>query len=300
MNHIYCLVQLKNGNVLTGGSQGVLTLWDIKADKKIETIRAHKGNIYSVIELQDGRFASSGSDSFINIWDIKNESDNNIEPKCIDIMPNIPLKKEIKIVPIKEPEQNNIKINNDNINEINTSSFAPIKSINEVVNLNANPYNPFKLNEPQNTTNIPKNENSAFNPNPTINNINLGTTNQQIIKMDSNAADTEYGGNGVHNDLPKNVGYGSSGISQNNNLNNLNNQNNININSTMFPQNQGINTNQISPVINKDININEPNKENTNIGLINETNKIENNINKNDNKTIMLVIINSQIQFKMR
>ena len=319
MNHIYCLVQLKNGNVLTGGSQGVLTFWDIKADKKIETIRAHKGNIYSVIELQDGRFASSGSDSFINIWDIKNESDNNIEPKCIDIMPSIPLKKEIKIVPIKEPEQNNIKINNDNINnniinnninndninidntsinninninnnnninninEINNSSFAPIKSINEVVNLNANPYNPFKLNEAQNTTNIPKNENSAFNPNPTINNINLGTTNQQIIKMDSNAADTEYGGNGVHNDLPKNVGYGSSGISQNNNLNNLNNQNNININSTMFPQNQGINTNQISPVINKDININEPNKENTNIGLINETNKIENNINQSDN-----------------
>ena len=358
MNQIYCLVQLKNGNVLTGGSQGVLTLWDIKADKKIETIKAHKGNIYSVIELEDGGFASSGSDSFINIWDIKNESDNNIEPKCIDIMPNIPLKKEINIMPIKNSEQNiikidnnivnnkiindnvtinkinndsininninnninndniNIKINNinnninndnnsinnindiNNVNEIHTTSFEPIKSNNASINLNTIPYNPFKLNEAPNTTTVPQNENNGFNSNPTINNINLGTTNQQIIKIDSNAADIGYGGKGVYNDLQKNVGYGSSGMSQNNNLNN---QNNININSTMFPQNQGINTNQINTIINKDINNIDLNlnKDNANLGSMNETNKTENNINQGNSTNINQNINNDQNEMKI-
>ena len=314
MNQIYCLVQLKNGNVLTGGSQGVLTLWDIKAGKKIETIKAHKGNIYSVIELDDGRFASSGRDSFINIWDLKGESDSNFEPKYIDIIQKEPLKKEPNIALIKDSESNNKKIDNDtinidvninninkditsinnnninkditsinnnikNINEINTTNFAPFKTNNETMDLNANLYNPFKLNKPQNTSIVPQNENKELNQNPQINNINLGTTNQQIIKIDSNMADTGYSGNGVHNDLPKNLGYGSSAIGQNNNLNN---ENNININSTMFPQNHGINTNQINSEINKDITNNDINKENNNFGLINETTKIDANINKSD------------------
>ena len=273
MNHIYCLTTLKNGNVLTGGSQGILTLWDIKAGKKINTIKAHKGNIYSVIELDDGSFASSGSDSWINIWDLKNESEINFETKYIDIIQNEPLKKEPNVPPIKEPEININKIDNDSIsknipnnniniiNEINTTSLVPNNTNNEKIILNTNVYNPF-----QNTVSIP-----GFNPNPTINNqnnnINLSSTQHQIIKNDSNLGDTGYGGNGVHNDLPKDLGYGSSGVTQNSNQSNVN----ININNTMFPQNQGNETNNI-------------NKENTNAGLINnsDTNKVDTNINKSD------------------
>ena len=332
-NQIYCLLQLKNGNVLTGGSRGIMNIWDINSGKKIDSFQAHKGNIYSVTELSDGRLASSGSDSWIKIWNIKDESDtnNNFEPKIVDIVPKKSIKKIINVPQVNNLEQNikkddkesivkdnnnintginnNININNNifsdvNVNEINTTSEVPIKKDNEKINLNATNFNQLNLNTAPKNIIVPGKENLGINSGiNATNNINSGLSNEPQIKMDQNAPDTGYGGNGVNHDYPKNVGYGSSGISQNNILgnqpyynfnqnnssnnqnegsailnqtqNNLNNDNNNNINNNLFPQNSGFNTNPINNINN------DNNKEKTNLLLDNkESNKNDNIINK--------------------
>ena len=327
-NQIYCLLQLKNGNVLTGGSRGIMNIWDTNSGKKIDSFQAHKGNIYSVAELSDGRLASSSSDSWIKIWDKKDESDTNInfEPKIVDIVPKKSIKKIINVPQVNILEQNiknddnnniNTGTNNNNINsnifndvntnEINTTSGVPIKKDNEKINLNATNFNQLNLNSVPKNIIVPGKENLGINSGiNATNNINSGLSNEPQIKLDQNAPDTGYGGNGVHHDYPKNVGYGNSGTSQNNNLgsqpyynfnqntssnnqnegssimnqsqNNLNNDNhnNININTNLFPQNSGFNPNPIN-----NINNDNNNKEKSNLMLDNnESNKNDNIINK--------------------
>ena len=285
-NQIYCLTQLKNGNILTGGSKGILDIWDLNKDKKVDSFKAHKGTIYSVLELDDGRFVSSSSDSWIKFWNFKNENDNEIEPKIVDIVPKEPIK-------VEEPNQ---KINNNgpmivnnnmnnNINQVNVINEAPIKIDNQNTLQSNPPSNQTELFRSPPNIKIPGNENigidiginSGMNM---VNNQNPQIMNQPQIREEQNAPDTGYGGGGIHHDLPRDLAYGSSGIAQNpsennqviqdNNMSNLD-SNNQNQNSGNGFQNQvqvnnnannnapglentGVNRNDISPVINNDSN----------------------------------------------
>ena len=266
-NQIYCLTQLKNGNILTGGSKGILNVWDLNTGKKVDSIKAHKGNIYSVIELSDGRLVSSGSDSWIKFWNIKNEQDVESEPKVIELIPRKSKEKELKQEPKKVEEKkeninnnqtelmnNNINsninsmINNNNINNtniINTTSEVPIKKDNENISLSKPLFNQSDLNNIPSNIKIPGNENigmnMGINSGMNLGNIsNQNTMNQQTIK-EIKEPDAGYGGNGIHNNYQNDVEYGSSGIAQSNiqntqvvqgnNINNLNSTNNFNNNN---------------------------------------------------------------------
>ena len=65
----YCITQLKNGNIVTGGDKGILNVWDLETLQKIDWFQAHEGNVYSVIQLTDGRLVSASSDLWIKFWD---------------------------------------------------------------------------------------------------------------------------------------------------------------------------------------------------------------------------------------
>ena len=329
-NQIYCLIQLKNGNVLTGGSKGILNIWDINTGKKVDSFKAHKGNIYSVIELNDGRLASSGGDSWIKIWDIKNEDDTNLEAKTIDLIPKKPIEKELNPVSMEKPSiiikkddnESLIKNNNDintntnnlinnnwnnktTVNEINTTNLVQINQDNEKMKLNAHPKNLI----------VPENENTGYNSNMNMANmINSGLNNQPQIQVSQNPPNVSYAGNGIAFEHPKDVAYGSSGVSQaqnnqlsgqpyynfnmnDNNIQNLGNstinQNNI---SDLASQSFGKNTNSTFPVVNNESNNNKEKINNDNKGL---KKKLEEKQNKciNDIDTInkMIEKINEQI-----
>ena len=323
-NQIYCLIQLKNGNVLTGGSKGILNIWDINTGKKVDSFKAHKGNIYSVIELNDGRLASSGGDSWIKIWDIKNEDDTNLEAKTIDLIPKKPIEKVLNPVSMEKPSiiikkddnESLIKNNNDintntnnlinnnwnnktTVNEINTTNLVQINQDNEKMKLNAHPKNLI----------VPENENTGYNSNMNMANmINSGLNNQPQIQVSQNPPNVSYAGNGIAFEHPKDVAYGSSGVSQaqnnqlsgqpyynfnmnDNNIQNLGNstinQNNI---SDLASQSFGKNTNSTFPVVNNESNNNK--EKNTNVGLgssDSENKKVENNSNNNINSTNSMI-----------
>ena len=307
-NQIYCLTQLKNGNILTGGSKGILDIWDLTTDKKVDSFKAHNGTIYSVLELEDGRFVSSSSDSWIKFWNFKSENDSEIEPRIVDIVP----KKSIKQEPIKVEDQNQ-KINNNeqiltntnmnnNISQINITNEVHIKIDNQNT-LQSNPtFNQPQLFKSPPNTNIPGNENIDMNMGINsgmnmVNNPNPQIVNQPQIKEDHNAPDTGYGGGGIHHDMPRDVAYGSSGIAQNppqntqiiqdNNMNNFNSNNqnqnagnefqnqmqvNNNNNNAPWLENPGVNRNEVNPVVNNDSN---------NLNLSNNININNPNLNPN-------------------
>ena len=316
-NQIYCLTQLQDGNILTGGSKGLLTIWDLNTGKKVDSFKAHKGNIFSVIELSDGRLVSAGCDSWIKIWNPKNELDNDIEMKIVDLLPKKSVEKELKPEPEKEKEQIPTQVNkepiiqnnqtnnnvNNNIIEIKTTSEIPINKNNETTTLNKPLFDQHDLNFVPKNIKIPGNENLGSNTgmnNTGMNilnntsNINPELLNQPQIKVDPNAPDIKYGGDGVYEQYPPNVGYGSSGIKQtdiqntqinpenNMNNNNVNNTNNVNINNQIpntgnevskqnnnennvpLLQDSGFNNNVTNPVVNNENNnINQVNVNNT-------------------------------------
>ena len=249
-DQIYCLTQLKNGNIITGGTKGILTEWDINTGLKIDSFKAHSGTIFSIIETTNNQIISSGSDSWINIWDLKGE--NNNEPKIVNLVKEKepPKVEEIITVVNQQPKESNNEIK---LNQIPNSQINEIPKVeNNQTNIHANPPNLLGnnlYNRPINIK-IPGNEN--------IGQTNIQNLNQPQINLYQNAPDGGYGGNGNFNEYPHNLGYGSSGVSQNNNTNN---QNNININTN----------------INNNININ--NNLNQGIGVNEATNQNQNNIN---------------------
>ena len=239
IDHIYCLLQLKDGNLVIGGSKGVLEVWDLKSLKKVDSFNAHTDNIYSVIQLSDGRLVSASADLWIKFWDFANVTQP--EPKVFDIIDKNKLEElkkkkleeknkklknklfkdfsnesnKLRSVPqpIKPNINNNINPQNitpnpNNISNSNTILFTNDKSNSNNINLNmVNPYrNP--NNNAINTNIQNQNQNNTFYTN------NINQDSNKIIDT-SNAADGGYSGNGNFNPINKvpDVSYSAHGTS---------------------------------------------------------------------------------------
>lgn len=209
-NHIYCITQLKNGNIVTGGHGGYLNVWDLETLQKIDCFKAHEKNIYSVIQLTDGRLVSASGDLWIKFWDFQNVTQP--EPKLFDIIDqnklmeklnqqNKKLKKKIlkendnEAIILRGPQKknninenkDNININNQNINENNITNVNNIQNEQNIINTNSNQMN-FK------NIIIPNNVDS-----------NLNSNYQQ-----QNAQDERYDSAMINKPLPQNISQGTS------------------------------------------------------------------------------------------
>jgi len=244
-DHIYCLIQLKDGNIVTGGSKGVLEVWDLKSLKKVDSFNAHTDNIYSVIQLSDGKLVSASADLWIKIWDFANETQP--EPKVFDIIDKNKLEelKKKKLTEKSKKHKNKLfnDFNNDSTklrsipqpikpdinNNINTQNISPLPNNNSnsntvlftndknnsIINnnINSNIINPYQ-NNPYNNPN-----NNVINANhQNQNNINYtNNINQESNKINDNskAPDISYSGAGNYTVLNKvpDVSYGDHGVS---------------------------------------------------------------------------------------
>ena len=299
-NHIYCITQLKNGNIVTGGDKGILNVWDLETLQKIDWFQAHEGNVYSVIQLTDGRLVSASSDLWIKFWDFDHVTEP--EPKKFDIIDQKKLeeynikKNKIKIKKqeneIKGDENNiiiirpkNGEIKND-INNINTDApknETTILNNNNINNTNINQNTNYANNNNTNTFNSNFNQTQFNNVAVPGNNLNsndkLKSNKGPINSGLSNPPDVSYSKGGIVKELPKDVPFGDSGQSspQNVGINITNNLNNLNNNNTGM-MDKSVNENQINNNIN---NIN--NNTNTLSSINNNTNVMQSNVMQSQN-----------------
>ena len=220
-NHIYSIIQLKNGNIVTAGAKGVLNVWDLETLQKIDCFKAHEKNIYSVIQLSDGRLVSASGDLWIKFWDFENVTQP--EPKIFDIIDQQKLKE--KIEKMKKNKKIKNQSNNENDNDVIILRGPQKNNVNNINNkkIYTNDNNINTNNKQPNINNINQNSNSTFlnnQPNNVVNpNIqNINTVLNQNIGIDknkglSNPPDVSYSGGGVHTVLPQDISYGSSGQS---------------------------------------------------------------------------------------
>ena len=311
-NHIYCITQLKNGKIVTGGSQGVLNVWDLETLEKVDSFQAHEKNIYSVIQLTDGRLVSASGDLWIKFFDFENVTQS--EPKIFDIIDQNKLN---EIIDKKNKLQKKTKIKSKDSDVIILR--GPLKNnINKKVDQNANIINNNSNNNNMNNNinnNINNNVNNNINTNANINqNINVNQNNESINlnqvnfknviipnnnnNMNSNinsniqpqnAPDVSYGTSGVQV-LPQDISYGASGQSKNNALDvgysgngkenaiPQNQQNNayssFNDQKSQFNYKMPLNGNIIQPIV-PDVGFGDSSKMNYNINL---NNNIGNNV----------------------
>ena len=71
---INCLIQLSNGNLLTGGDDSSIRIWDINTYNNIMTFEEHFARVTCVIELSNEKIASGSFDTSIRIWNLKEKN----------------------------------------------------------------------------------------------------------------------------------------------------------------------------------------------------------------------------------
>lgn len=67
------ILQLSNGNFISGSFDSSIKIWDLNMNKCIETLHEHTGPIDCLVELSNGTFVSSSSDRTIKIWSVSNK-----------------------------------------------------------------------------------------------------------------------------------------------------------------------------------------------------------------------------------
>ena len=226
---ISCLTQLKNGNIVTGGSDGLLNVWDLETLKKVDCFKAHEKNVYSVIQLSDGRLVSSSSDLWIKFFDFDNVT--QLEPKKFDIIDQNKLNeikmkklkpKKLKInnleqekILLRAPGKENNNINNNNNNIINTNINNNNPENKQVININTNPNQNLNSQIPTNIK-IPNNINLNSNNAQDVSLSGGGINNPPIINpVSPNPMDVPHGGSGQSQPIqkpPSNIGYSGNGI----------------------------------------------------------------------------------------
>jgi WD40 repeat protein len=82
MNTLTCILELLNGNILTGGSDGSLKFWDLKTQKCciMTLLNCHTGRVTCISELSSGLILTCADDCSMKIWNIDNfdESKDNL------------------------------------------------------------------------------------------------------------------------------------------------------------------------------------------------------------------------------
>ena len=72
---INCIIQLSNGNLLTGGDDSSIRIWDIKTYENILTFEEHFARVTCLIEISKDIIASGSFDTSIRLWNLN-------EKKC--------------------------------------------------------------------------------------------------------------------------------------------------------------------------------------------------------------------------
>ncbi len=63
-------LQMRGDTLVTGGSDGSVRVWSLKANAPIHRLAAHDNSVTS-LQFDDFRVVSGGSDGRVKVWDLK-------------------------------------------------------------------------------------------------------------------------------------------------------------------------------------------------------------------------------------
>ena len=94
---INCLIKLSNGNVVSGGQDTTIKIWDIDKKQVISTLKGHTSIVWEIRELEDNKIISASDDNTSKIWDLKTKKNENL-CKCSRHVSSIAILKNNKAV----------------------------------------------------------------------------------------------------------------------------------------------------------------------------------------------------------
>ncbi|MGH8887418.1 MAG: WD40 repeat domain-containing protein, partial [Egibacteraceae bacterium] len=59
-----------DGQVLSGGADGSVRVWDLATGKLIRALEGHSGPVWAVAAAPDGQVLSGGDDGSVRVWDL--------------------------------------------------------------------------------------------------------------------------------------------------------------------------------------------------------------------------------------
>jgi WD40 repeat protein len=62
------VIELKNGNIISGSDDNKIKIWNISRNESLATFTEHTGYVYRLLELRNGDFVSGSGDGTIKIW----------------------------------------------------------------------------------------------------------------------------------------------------------------------------------------------------------------------------------------
>ena len=71
---INCLIKLPNGNIISGGQDSKLKVWDIYKKECLYVLEGHKSIIWDIKYLKDNKLISASDDNTCKIWNLKDKS----------------------------------------------------------------------------------------------------------------------------------------------------------------------------------------------------------------------------------
>ena len=90
---INCLIKLPNGNIISGGQDSKLKVWDIYKKECLYVLEGHKSIIWDIKYLKDNKLISASDDNTCKIWNLKDKSSRFLYSarrhiSCIAILKN--------------------------------------------------------------------------------------------------------------------------------------------------------------------------------------------------------------------
>ena len=70
-SYVWTLVELQNGDFISGSGDKTIKVWDMKTRTCIATLTGHTSTVNALVELQNGDVISCSSDNTIKVWDMK-------------------------------------------------------------------------------------------------------------------------------------------------------------------------------------------------------------------------------------
>ena len=64
---VFCLIQLRNGYLVSGSSDKTIKIWNIETRACIQTLTDHTDWVYDLLELKNGNIVSGSRDGTIKI-----------------------------------------------------------------------------------------------------------------------------------------------------------------------------------------------------------------------------------------
>ena len=79
---VYCVIETKGGQIVSGSGDNTLRVWDPATVECLRTLEGHSDWVDCVIETKSGQFVSGSGDRTMRVWDLS----KGIGQECVEVL----------------------------------------------------------------------------------------------------------------------------------------------------------------------------------------------------------------------